>query len=135
MPLSGQRILLVEDEAIIAFDMESIIREANGEVVAYAGNLPMALKLTNTPGLSLAILDFRLGSQNSLPVARKLHAAGLPFVFYTGTASCISEVWPGVPILVKPANPARLISTLASLAVRPRSYAAAERRVPARLEA
>lgn len=120
MPLSGQRILLVEDEAIIAFDMESIICEANGEVVAHAGSLPKALKLANTPDLSLALLDFRLGSENSLPVAKKLHAAGVPFVFYTGNAPCIREFFPDVPIIPKPADPAILINTLASLTIKRR---------------
>jgi DNA-binding response OmpR family regulator len=125
MPLSGHRILLVEDEAIIALDLKVIIGEANGEVAAYAPNLAKALLLTDTPGLSLAVLDFRLGSENSLPVARKLYAAGVPFVFYTGNAGNISEIFAGVPILPKPVDPARLISTLASLTVKRPRYAAA----------
>ena len=125
MPLRGHRILLVEDEAIIALDVKAMIRKANGEVIAYAANLAKALELVNTPGLSLAILDFRLGSKNSLPVARKLHAVGVPFVFYTGNAPSIPEIFPGVPILPKPVDPARLISTLASLTIKRPSYAAA----------
>jgi DNA-binding response OmpR family regulator len=125
MPLTGHRILLVEDEALIAMDVKAMIRKANGEVVAYAASLAKALKIVNTPGLSLAVLDFRLGSENSLPVATKLHAAGVPFVFYTGNAANIPEIWPGVPILPKPADPARLIGTLASLWVKRPSYAAA----------
>ncbi len=125
MPLSGQRILLVEDEAIIALDLKAIIRKANGEVIAYAANLAKALKLVNTPGLSLAILDFRLRLENSLPVASKLHSAGVPFLFYTGNAPSIPEIFPGAPVLPKPVDPARLISTLAYLAVTRQSYAAA----------
>jgi DNA-binding response OmpR family regulator len=125
MPLTGHRILLVEDEAIIALDLKSIIRSANGEVAAYASNLAKALKLANTPGLTSAILDFRLGSENSLLIATKLHAARVPFLFCTGSALSVSQVWPGVPILSKPVDPARLISTLASFAVQRPSYAAA----------
>ena len=116
MPLSGHRMLLVEDEALIAFDLKNIIREAHGEVVAYAASLPKALKLADTPGLSLAILDFQLGPQNSLPVATKLHAAGVPFIFHTASkAPVLSEIWPGVPILPKPAPLGKLVSTLVSL--------------------
>jgi len=116
MPLYGTRILLAEDEAFIAFDIKHIIREAHGEVVAYAANLPKALKLADTPGLSLAILDFQLGPQNSLPVATKLHAAGVPFIFHTASkAPVLSEIWPGVPILPKPALLGKLVSTLVSL--------------------
>jgi len=49
MPVSGHRILLVEDEAIIPLDLKAIIRKANGEVVAHGANLAKALKLANTP--------------------------------------------------------------------------------------
>jgi len=125
MPLSGHRIFLLEDQAIIAFDLEASIREANGKVVAYAASVARALKLVSTPGLSLAILDFRLGSEDSLPVATRLHAAGVPFIFYTGNASIAREIWPGVPILPKPVHPAILISTLASIAIKRPSYVTA----------
>lgn len=124
MPLSGHRILLVEDEAIIALDLKVMIREANGEVAAYAPNLAKALKLTDTPGLSSAVLDFRLGSENSLAVARKLRVAGVPFIFCTGNMPNISD-WPDVPIISKPVHRARLISTLASLTIKIRNSAAA----------
>ena len=124
MPLGGHRILLVEDEAIIALDLKAIIHKANGEVVAYAACLTKALKLANTPRLSLAVLDFRLGSENSLPVARKLRAAGVPFIFCTGNVPVMSENWPDVPIISKPVHPAILISTLASLTIKRPSHVA-----------
>src|SRR3974377_1168042 len=60
MPLTGHRVLLVEDEAIIAFDIIGTIREAHGEVVAHAASLAAGLRLADTPNLSSAILDFRL---------------------------------------------------------------------------
>jgi DNA-binding NarL/FixJ family response regulator len=117
MPLVGHRILLVEDEALIALDLKSIIRKARGDVAAHAGSLARAMTLAHTPRLSLAILDFRLGTHTSLPAAAKLHALGVPLIFHTaGVASEISEAWPQVPIVLKPAAPARLISALLSLA-------------------
>ncbi len=126
MPLNGHRILLVEDELLIAFDLKSIVREARGEVAAHASSLARALKLADTPNLSLAILDFRLGSKDSLPVAAKLHAAGVPFIFHTASAHpAMPEIWPSVPILRKPAAPGRLVSALASLAIKRPSYFAA----------
>ena len=85
MPLSGQRILLVEDEFLTAFYVESIVREAHGEVVAHAASLAKAMTLAATPNLSLAILDFSLGSNNSLRVAAKLRAFGVPFIFHSGS--------------------------------------------------
>ncbi len=97
MPLNGHRILVVEDEPLIAFDLMSIIRKARGDVAAHAASLTRALVLADTPRLSLAILDFRLGSETSLPVAAKLYAHGVPFIFHTGTrAPILSETWPQV---------------------------------------
>ncbi len=125
MPLYGARILLAEDEVLIAIDIKHIIREARGEVVAHAANLPKALTLADTPRLTLAILDFQLGPQNSLPLATKLHAAGVPFIFHTGNAACLSEAWPFVPIVPKPAAPQRLVAVLASLIAIGPSLAAA----------
>jgi DNA-binding response OmpR family regulator len=115
MPLTGHRILLVEDEIVIAFDIISSVRQAHGEVVAHAASLAAALRLANTPGLSSAILDYRLGPDNSLPVAAKLHAAGVPFIFHTAHLEAVAEVWPGVPILAKPALRGELVASLASL--------------------
>jgi DNA-binding NarL/FixJ family response regulator len=116
MPLLGQRILLVEDENIIAFDVMNIIRGARGEVVAHARSLARALLLADTPNLSLAILDFYLGSNNSLPAAAKLHAAGVPFIFHTGSdVSAVSQAWPQVPVVSKPATAERLVSAIARL--------------------
>jgi len=70
MTLAGHRILLVEDEVLIAFDIMSIIREANGEVLAHATSLARAMKLAASPNLSLAILDFRLGRRTLCPLLR-----------------------------------------------------------------
>ncbi len=126
MPLSGHRILLVEDEFFIALEVTRIVREAHGEVAAHAPSLVRALKLADTPNLSLAILDFRLGSKDSLPVAAKLYAAGVPFIFHTASnIPLLSEIWPRVPIVPKPAAPGRLVSTLVSLVAKTPSYFAA----------
>jgi len=117
MPLDGHRILLVEDESLIALDLKSIIWKARGSVAAHAANLAQAMTLADTPGLSLAILDFRLGAETSLPVAAKLWAHGVPFLFHT--ACCSSDVfaaWPQVPVVLKPAAPATLVSALLLLA-------------------
>ena len=116
MPLSGHRILLAEDEWIIAFDVERIIQEAGGEVAAHAPSLAKALELAGMPNLSLAILDFRLGKDNSLPVAAKLHGAGVPFIFHTGGGiSELSVAWPLAPVIEKPAAPKDLVAAMVAL--------------------
>jgi CheY-like chemotaxis protein len=126
MPLSGHRILLVEDDLLIALEVKSIVREAHGEIIAHAPNLPRALKLADTPNLSFAILDFWLGSKDSLPVAAKLRADGVPFIFHTASnVPVLSEIWPRVPIVPKPTTSGRLVSTLVSVVAKRPSYFAA----------
>jgi DNA-binding NarL/FixJ family response regulator len=116
MPLTGHHILLVEDELLIALEVKRTLQAAHGEIVGHASNVAKAMKLADTPNLSSAVLDFRLQFGNSFPVAAKLHAAGVPFIFYTANnISELSAAWPGVPIVMKPASPVRLVNALVSL--------------------
>lgn len=116
MPLGGQRILVVEDESAVAFDVGCIIRKARGAVAAYAANLRQAMKLADELDFSLAVLDFRLGPHNSLPLAAKLQAAGIPFIFHTGCGiSEVEKVYPCATILAKPAAAEDLIASLVDL--------------------
>jgi hypothetical protein len=79
------------------------------------------MKLAENPNLSLAVLDFRLRFENSLPVAAKLHSAGVPFIFHSSQdLSILSTAWPHVPVVAKPALPVRLVSALLSLVNAPR---------------
>ena len=113
MSLDGQRILVVEDECFIAFEIEHIIREAQGEITGRAATLAKAMELVDTVQPSLAVLDFRLRAGTTSPAAAKLYANGVPFLFHTACCqSELSEAWPHVPVLSKPAAPGKLVSTL-----------------------
>ena len=116
MPLTGHRILLVEDEVLIAFEIRRGLQAAHGEVVGPAATVAKAIKLADTHNLSLAVLDFRLRFENSLPVAAKLHAAGVPFIFYTANDHAVlPAAWPCVPVISKPASPTTLVRALVSV--------------------
>jgi DNA-binding response OmpR family regulator len=116
MPLTGHRILLVEDEIIVAIDIKSALHAAHGEVAGCAATVAKAMMLADTPGLSLAILDFHLRSENSLPVAAKLRELGVLFIFHTASKlPVLTEIWPRVPIILKPATPGSLVAALVSL--------------------
>src|SRR6186997_965770 len=82
--LSGKRVLVVEDEFLIALDIQHILESANAEVVlAYRVNQALEALRTNGP-FAAALLDLKLDGETSLPIAEQLHAAGVPFVFSTG---------------------------------------------------
>ncbi len=116
MPLGGESILVVEDESMVAFDLGCIVHKARGKVAGYATSLSQAMRLAETADLSLAILDYRLGSHTSLPVAAKLYAAGVPFIFHTGCGiSELSVAWPLAPIVEKPATPKDLVAAMVAL--------------------
>ena len=64
-PLAGRRILVVEDEALVAMDLEMILSDAGAEVVGPCLRLARALQFARGSGLDGALLDVRLGAQQS----------------------------------------------------------------------
>lgn len=111
--LVGMRILVVDDETVIALDLEQIVRDAGAEVAGPAFDVSEALELARAGPLSAALLDVRLCGQLVTPVAAVLAERGVPFVFYSGQigAEAILQDWPGSAFVSKPA-PARLIVTM-----------------------
>lgn len=114
LKLHLHRVLIVEDEIFIAADLEAIVQVEGAEVVGPAMSATEALRLIENHKITVAILDVRLGDHDSLPVARQLTDAGIPFVFHTGNADsgALSKNWPQVAILKKPATPQELISAI-----------------------
>jgi DNA-binding response OmpR family regulator len=112
--LSDHRILVVEDEALIAFELEDAIREAGGLVAGPVATAAEALLLIDQENPTAAVLDLQLNPDTSLPVARRLAEKGIPFLFYTAYAKDI-EQWVAVPILKKPVTSAAVVNTLATL--------------------
>ena len=97
------RVLIVEDEAIVAITAEDMLEELGHAVAGVAGSLAEALALVERGGFDLALLDINLNGTQSLPVARALRARGLRFVFATGYgAAGRSEEFADVPIVTKP---------------------------------
>jgi DNA-binding NtrC family response regulator len=105
--LGGARVLVVEDEAILAMELESILCEAGAQAVTLCRTVEGALAALAKNGVAAAILDVRVGRE---PVARQLARRGTPFLFYTGQIGNdpALEQRPRCRVITKPA-PAKVI--------------------------
>ena len=81
--LSGRRVLLVEDEAIIALDLAALLTDLGAVVVGPAHSVADALELLNEGKIDCAVLDINLNGEPVYPVARALETRRIPFVFVT----------------------------------------------------
>jgi DNA-binding NtrC family response regulator len=101
--LRGMRVLVVDDEFLIATAIEQTLADAGADIVS-AATLPAALKIATEEPLSAALLDVRLGRQTSEEIADMLAARGIPFVFYTGQPlpDGMREKHPAAEVLIKP---------------------------------
>ena len=78
------RILVVEDEAIIAMLVEEMVLDFGSEVVGPAAKMDEALRLASHAPLDAAILDVNVGGVVVVPVADVLQQRGIPIIFATG---------------------------------------------------
>ncbi len=104
-PLSGVRVLLVEDEALVAMLVEDMLADQGCDVVATAPRLAEALARVGEATLEfdVAILDLNLAGESTFPVAAALAARGVPFAFATGYgAGGLPPEWRDRPTLQKP---------------------------------
>ncbi|MGO4170409.1 response regulator [Novosphingobium sp. YAF33] len=84
MTLRGKRILVVEDEMLVAMNIEDSLLDFGAVVVGPALRLENALELAGQAQFDIAILDVNLHGGRSYPVAEVLQARGVPFIFATG---------------------------------------------------
>jgi CheY-like chemotaxis protein len=99
-----QRILIVEDEPLIAMMLEDFLDALDREVAGSADNVASALELIEQGGIDAAILDVNLrGGEVSWPIADALAEKGIPFVLATGgSGDSVAEQHRGRPVLSKP---------------------------------
>jgi len=102
-PLKDKRVLVVEDEAIKAMLVVDNLLEAGAEVVGLVGSVGNALQLIEAAGkggLSAAVLDINQDGKHVSPVANRLAALGVPFLFATGyDPNCATGWCTAVPVL------------------------------------
>jgi len=113
--LAGRSILVVEDEPLIALDIEVALRRAGAKVLSTA-YLWVGLHFAEHPGLSAAVLDLRLGLDDCTAICRRLSKLRVPFMFYSGYRGAAAyELWPNAPVLSKPANAERIVEAVVGM--------------------
>jgi two-component SAPR family response regulator len=113
---AGCRILVVEDEMLIALMIEDVVKDSEGEIVGPVATLEKALKLAGEEEFDAAILDVTIRGGKVYPVAELLLKRGIPFVFASGYGDwALPEELRGNPRLTKPFTAAALDEQLRSL--------------------
>ena len=109
------RVLLVEDETMVAMLVEDMLEEIGCTTQYVAASVTQALDwLRHRPALDVAVLDANLFGAPIYPVANMLRDRGVPFVFSTGYGEGeLHERYPGIRVLQKPYAPEALGAALA----------------------
>ncbi|MGV3550543.1 response regulator [Rhizobium sp.] len=103
------RILVVEDEMLVAMMVEDMVADLGHLVVASAMRLETALAAAGQEDIDLAILDINLAGKQSFPVADRLRERGIAFIFASGYgAAGLIDAYRGAPVLQKPFEMAQL---------------------------
>ena len=100
--LSGLKILVVEDEPLIAMDLKDLLTGSGYSVVGPALTLKQGMRLIENETIDGAILDVNLGGENVFPLADALAERSIPFVYVTGYGNLLRACSHGSPILQKP---------------------------------
>ena len=110
------RMLVVEDEVLVAMMIEDALAGMGIEVAGVAGTLEEALKCAREGSFDCALLDVHLRGRDIFPVAEVLSERGVPFIFATGYGQgMLPEKFRDRPVLQKPFVGAELEQLLASL--------------------
>ena len=111
----ASKALLVEDEYLIAADMESILRDMGFEPLI-AASVPEALRLLAESGIEVAILDYRLGNADTESVGHALRERRIPFALCSGSSpEAIPGAFQGVPFVSKPYTEQQFRNTVQQL--------------------
>lgn len=116
-PLQGTKVLIAEDDAILAFDMMCSLRSAGAEILGPASSLKRAIALSQDEGLSCGVLDVSLRDELIFPAAQMLRERCAGIVFYTGYADTggLKRQWPDAQVLIKPVPSKFIIAAVSAV--------------------
>lgn len=113
-PLTGRRVLVVEDESLVAMLLETILEDMECVPIGPVSNIDEGEAMArDTAGLDAALLDVNVAGRQVFPVAEVLKARGVPFVFSTGYGEGgLPEEWRGAVTVQKPFTEAAIRDAL-----------------------
>jgi len=116
-PLSGRRVLVVEDEYFLADDIVQTLKELGARVVGPVGELEEATNLVKGDiAIDAAVVDVNLRNELAFPLARMLRARKVPFLFTTGyDGGSIEQEFQDVQLWEKPLDLAAMARDLVAL--------------------
>jgi DNA-binding response OmpR family regulator len=111
--LAGYRVMVIEDDYLIALEQSDELTAAGAEVIGPCPNLQTALEELQVSEPTGAIVDINLGRGPSFDAASVLKSRGIPFAFVTGyDASVVPAEFVDIPLLRKPCDPRKLVETI-----------------------
>ncbi len=120
--LRGKRILLVEDEPLIAMEVEAVLVSAGCEIIGPAATIEKAKHLIAEASVDAALVDANLGGHQVDEVAAALTQKGIPFAFATGYGrSALPLPFRDADILAKPFHPDHVVAMVQRLLARGRN--------------
>jgi len=120
--LSGLHVLVLEDEFLIAMDVEQICRDHGAEEVLIKRAVEELGDAIWNDDFDVAIIDLMLAGQSTLPFARQLQDRGVPFIFASGytDSDALRREFPTAPLVGKPYSEAAIIAEIAAAIERSR---------------
>ncbi|MDP9840404.1 CheY-like chemotaxis protein [Neorhizobium huautlense] len=116
--LSGRTYLVVEDEYLVASDMQTMLESAGARVFGPVSDVRQAMEVLSEPSLEIdaAVLDINLHGEMVYPAAALLARRGTPFIFVTGyDCAAMPKEFSAAPCLSKPTVEADLIAALSEI--------------------
>ena len=101
--MTARRVVIIEDEGMVAMLIEDMLADLGHEVVATVGQMERAAQLISETSADIVILDVNLNGEQTYVLASALASRGIPFIFSTGYGSAgLKEEWRSRPALQKP---------------------------------
>lgn len=112
--LTGMRLLLLEDEVLIAMDVEQLCLDEGAEAVVTCRDLAEARSVETS--YDAAVVDVMLNGETTLSFAAELKARNIPFIFASGYTERedLKAAFPDIPVVGKPYSGADLIAALSA---------------------